>query len=167
MTVMGERLPEAWMVEWHRNRRVEFPLRRWSWIQPPFLLVPVLGLLSLRSVPGMLDDGGWWRLVGYLLVTGYAVLVVGVAWQIITQRPVLVIDRRGIHLGRRRFLPWDDVGSIGPVTGSKLARQLEIFQKNVWAKNLTLTQQHVNDLHAFCTWLDELLNEHRQPTRGS
>jgi hypothetical protein len=161
MTVMGERLPEAWIVEWHRNHRVEFPLRRWSFLQAPFLLVPTMGLLSLSSIPDMLDDGPW-RFLAYLLIALYTGVVVGLAWQLVTQRPVLVVDHRGIHLGRRRFLPWDDVGSISPVIGPKPLRRLEIFQKNVWAKNLTLTQQHVNDLQAFRTWLDELLTENRQ-----
>jgi hypothetical protein len=166
MTVMGERLPEAWMVEWHRNHRVEFPLRRRSFLQPPFLLVPLLGLWSLRKIPDMLDDGAW-RYAAYLLIALYAGVIVFVAWQLVTQRPVLVVDRRGIHLGRRRFLPWAEVGSIGPVTGGKFARQLPVNPKNVWAKNLNLTQQHANDLQAFGSWLTDVLDEHRQSAESS
>jgi hypothetical protein len=160
MTVMGERLPEAWMVEMHRNGRVEFPLRRWSFLQFPVLLVLPVALMGASGIPEMLDSG--WRFYAYLLILMYVVLVVGVVWQLVTQRPVLVVDRRGIHQGRRHFMSWDDIGSIGPVSGPKPSRQLQIFPKNVWAKNLTLTQQHVNDLQAFRTWLNELLAEQRR-----
>ncbi|TCC39608.1 hypothetical protein [Kribbella sindirgiensis] len=157
---MGERLPEAWMVEWHRNGRVEFPLRRWSFLQFPLLLLLPLGVMGLNSVADM-HDGGW-PVPAYLLITGYAGVVITIAWQLITQRPVLVIDHRGIHQGRRRFMPWDEIGSIGPISGPKMARHIQINPKNVWAKNLTLTQQHVNDLQALQTWLQDVLEERRK-----
>ncbi|RZT19974.1 hypothetical protein EV649_3114 [Kribbella sp. VKM Ac-2569] len=162
MTVMGERLPEAWMVEWHRNGRVEFPLRRWSFMQFPMLLVLPVAVMGASGVPDMLDSG--WRVLAYLLITMYAALVVGLIWQLVTQRPILVIDHRGIHQGRRRLMPWDEIGSIGPVSGSKMAGQLPVHPKNVWAKNLVLTQQHVNDLQTLQAWLTELLTTHRETT---
>jgi hypothetical protein len=167
MTVMGERLPEAWMVEWHRNGRVEFPLRRWSMLYPPVVLILPMALLSMNGIPGMIGDGGGRRLFAYLLIAMYAAVVIGIAWQLVTQRPVLVVDRRGIHLGRRRFMPWTDIGSVGPVTGGKLARHVPVNPKNVWAKNLPLSHHHVNDLQAFQTWLTELLDEHRQSARAA
>jgi hypothetical protein len=160
MTVMGERLPEAWMVEWHRNSRVEFPLRRWSMVHPPMLVMLFLGLTTFRSVPEMLDDG--WSFVAYLQIALYAGAVIAIAWQFVTQRPILVVDHRGIHQGRRRFMPWTEIGSIGPVSGPKLARQLHVYPKNIWAKHLILTQQHVNDLQTFQTWLQEVLEEQRR-----
>ncbi len=161
MTVMGERLPEAWMVELHRNGRVEFPLRRWSFLQVP--VFPILGLsvLSAGSLPDMLADGNW-RFLAYLLIAVYAGALIALVWQLVTQRPVLVIDHRGIHQGRRRSMPWDEIGSIGQVSGSKMARQLPIHPKNIWAKNLTLTQQHANDLQALQSWLQDVLEEHRK-----
>jgi hypothetical protein len=162
MTVMGERLPEAWMVELHRNGRVEFPLRRWSFLQFPMLLVLPIAVMGASGIPDMLDSG--WRVLAYLLITMYAALVVGIIWQLVTQRPVLVIDHRGIHQGRRRFMPWDEIGSIGPVSGTKLIRQLPVHPKNIWAKDLVLTQQHVNDLQTFQTWLTDLLTNHRETT---
>ncbi len=166
MTVMGERLPEAWMVELHRNGRVEFPLRRWSFLQIP--VFPILGLsvLSTGRLPDMLADGNW-RFLAYLLIAVYAGVVIALVWQLVTQRPVLVIDHRGIHQGRRRSMPWTEIGSIGLVTGPKLARQLQVHPKNVWAKNLTLTQQHANDLQALQTWLTSLLADHHQDSPSS
>lgn len=160
MTVMGERLPEAWMVEWHRNGRVEFPLRRWPIVQPPMLVLLFMALVTLQSISRTLDGG--WPYITYLLIALDAGVVITIAWQLITQRPILVIDHRGIHQGRRRFMPWDEIGSIGPITGPKMARQLTIHPKNVWAKNLTLTQQHANDLQALQTWLSALLAKHHQ-----
>jgi hypothetical protein len=165
MTVMGERLPEAWIVEMHRNGRVEFPLRRRSFLQFPALLLLPIALVGAGSIPDMLENGG--RVLAYLLITMYVGLALGITWQLITRRPILVIDHRGIHQGRRRFLPWDEIGSIGPISGPKMARQLLVFPKDVWAKNLVLTQQNVNDLQAFRTWLTEVLTQHRETTSGS
>lgn len=159
MTVMGERLPEAWIVELHRNGRVVFPLRRWSFLQVPVFPILGLSLLSTRSLPDMLADGTW-RFLAYVLIAAYAGVVIALIWQFVTRRPVLVIDHRGIQQ-RRRFMPWTEIGSIGPVSGPKMARQLQIYPKNVWAKNLTMTQYHVNDLQAFSTWLQEVLEEQR------
>ena len=160
MTVMGERLPEAWMVELHRNGRVVFPLRRWSFLRVP--VFPILGLLVLSSsgIPDMLADGNW-RFLAYVLIVGYAGAVIALVWQFVTRRPVLVIDHRGIHQ-RRRSMPWTEISSIGPVSGPKMSRQLEVFPTNVWAKHLTLSQFHVNDLQAFRTWLQEVLVEQRR-----
>ncbi|MET9270994.1 hypothetical protein [Kribbella sp. NPDC003557] len=157
---MGERLPEAWMVEWHRNGRVEFPLRRWSFSIFPGLYLAAFGLFTASRLPDMLDDEGW-RYLAYLLIVGYVGIAAMIAWQLVTQRPAVVVDHRGIHVGRRRFMAWSEVGSIGFVAGPKLARQLPVQPKNVWAKNLVLTQQHVNDLSAFRLWLGELLEEQR------
>lgn len=131
MAVMGERLPEAWIVEWHHNRRVEFPLRRWSFLQFPFLFVVGPSVMLLSRLPDMLDDGAW-RFVGYLLIAAYVGVVIAVAWQLITQRPYLIVDRTGIHQGRRS-MPWTEVGSIGLIRGPRPIRQLPIHPKNVWA----------------------------------
>jgi len=163
MSVMGERLPEAWMVEWHRNGRVEFPLRRWSFSVFPALSLLGWALVTAGRLPDMLDDGGW-RYVAYLLIATYAGVAIMIGWQLVTQRPVLVVDRRGIHVGRQRFMPWSDIGSIGFVSGPKPLRQFPVQPKNVWAKNLVLTQRHVNDLSAFRLWLGELLDEYRATT---
>jgi len=114
----------------------------------------------VSSIPDMFDHG--WPVLAYLLITLYAGLVVGITWQLITQRPTLVIDHQGIHQGRRRSMPWTEISSIGPVSGPKMSRQLEVFPTNVWAKHLTLSQFHVNDLQAFRTWLNELLAEQRR-----
>jgi hypothetical protein len=160
MTVMGERLPEAWMVELHRNGRVEFPLRRWSFLQAP--VFPILGLsvLSGGSLPDMLADGNW-RFLAYLLIPAYAGVMIAMVWQLVTQRPYLVVDRIGIHQGRRS-MPWNDIGSVGLIRGPAPFRQLPIHPKDVWAKDLVLSRQHVNDLQSFRTWLKEVLEEQRR-----
>ena len=105
MTVMGERLPEAWMVEWHRNRRVEFPLRRWSFLQFPLLLVIAPVPMVLGNLPDLLaDDVG--RFLGYLTIVAYA----------------------GIHQGRRSR-QWSDIGSVGLIRGPRPIRQLPVHPK--------------------------------------
>ena len=158
MAVMGERLPEAWMVEWHRNNRVEFPLRRWSFLQLPLLFLFASAMTTLSRLPDMLADNAW-RFVGYLLIAVYVGILSVAAWQLITQRPYLIVDHLGVHRGRRS-MPWTEIGSIGLIRGP-LGRQLPIHPKNVWAKDLVLGREHVNDLETFRTWLQELLDEHR------
>lgn len=160
MAVMGERLPEAWIVELHHHNRVEFPLRRWSFLQFPLPLVVASSLVTLSRLPDMLADGGW-RFLGYLVIAVYAGVVIVLGWQLITQRPRLIVDRTGIRQGRRS-IPWSEVGSIGLIRGPKPIRQLPIHPKNIWAKDLVLSQQYVSDLQTFRTWLIELLAEHRQ-----
>ncbi|GAA1129300.1 hypothetical protein GCM10009630_29000 [Kribbella jejuensis] len=160
MAVMGERLPEAWMVEWHRNGRVEFPLRRWSFMQYPFLFLLGPALMTLSRLPDMLaDDVG--RFFGYLSIAVYAVVLIVLAYTLITQRPYLIVDRSGIRQGRRS-IAWTDVGSIGLIRGPRPVRQLPVHPKNIWANDLLLTRQHVNDLQTFKTWLEELLEEQRR-----
>ena len=160
MAVMGERLPEAWIVELHRNGRVEFPLRRWSFVQFPLSLALGPSLLLMSRLPDMLD-GGTSRYFGYLIIVGYAGIAIALAWQFITQRPYVVVDRTGVRSGRR-FMAWTDVGSIGLIRGQGLGHQLPIHPRNVWAKDLVLSRQHINDLQSFRTWLIEVLEEQRR-----
>ena len=127
MTVMGERLPEAWMVEWHRNRRVEFPLRRWSFLQFPLLLVIAPVPMVLGNLPDLLaDDVG--RFLGYLTIVAYAGVAIVLSWQFVTQRPYLVVDHTGIHQGRRSR-QWSDIGSVGLIRGPRPIRQLPVHPK--------------------------------------
>lgn len=161
MAVMGERLPEAWVVEMHRNGRVEFPLRRWAFGWVP--VVPLLGTTVYLGLglPEMLDDGGW-RYVGYLITVLYVGAAGVVAWQLVTQRPRVVVDRRGIHRGRRHFVAWSEISSIGAVSGPSLVRRLRVLPRDVRAKDLVLSQHHVNDLGSFRVWLNDVLAEQRQ-----
>lgn len=144
------------MVELHRNGRVEFPLRRWAFVSLPLAPLIIMACFGAIRLPDMLDSS--WRVVGYVAIAAYAGIAIVIGWQLVTQRPVVIVDRNGIH----RFIPWTDISSIGPLSGPKLARQFLIFPKNVRAKNLVLTQQHANDLQSFRAWLEELLTEHRQ-----
>ncbi|MGZ0151505.1 hypothetical protein ACXJJ3_30930 [Kribbella sp. WER1] len=154
---MGERLPEAWMVAWHRDRRVEFAARR-RWLLLPCLLYLALSGNMLLHLPDMLTRPGW-RYFGYLAIAAYAGIVGFIVWTAVTQRPYLVVDHNGLHCGRRSIL-WRDVGSVGLLRGP--ARQLPVHPKNVWAKDFVITRQHVNDVESFRTWLEELLAQQRQ-----
>ena len=148
------------MVEWHHHNRVEFPLRGWSFLQFPLLLALAPTPMVLASLPDMLADGNW-RFLAYLWITAYACLVLVFLYQLVTRRPYVVVDRAGIRSGRR-FLPWNEIGSIGLVTGPNPIGKLPIHPKNVWANDLVLTRRHVNDLKSFHTWLDELLTDQRR-----
>ncbi|MFF0343612.1 hypothetical protein [Kribbella sp. NPDC004875] len=163
MKVMGERLPEAWLVEMHRNGRVEFPVRRSVWVQVPGFPVLLIALSGAIHIPYVMDSGGRW--IGYLMIAAYACAFVGCVWQLVTQRPVLVVDRQGIHRGRTRSMAWSAIGSIGLTSGRSLAQQFRVHPKNVRARDLVLNRMHVNDLEAFRGWLEELLAEQRRQVR--
>jgi hypothetical protein len=161
MVVMGERPPEVWTDEWRRSRRVVFPLRRWTYVQLPVLPMLAFIALSAPGVAALLDDG-LLRYAAWVVIAAYAGGIGTVVWQLVTRRPVLVVDRRGLRRGPR-FLPWNEIGGVGFVTGPRPARQLPVQPKDARARNLVLTQQHVSDLSAFRLWLGELLDEYRDP----
>ncbi|WP_433161414.1 hypothetical protein [Kribbella sp. CA-247076] len=160
MTVMGEASPEVWTAEWQRSGRVVFPVRR-----RPLLIR--FGALVLLLAPNMimsidsLSEGGTDRVFWFIGLAGVACLFVLIGWQVATQRPALTIDREGIRMGRRRFMPWTDVGSIGIPHRPGFAGSLPIIPADVWAKDLILRQDTVRDLSALAAWLEVLLAEHR------
>jgi hypothetical protein len=73
----------------------------------------------------------------------------------------MTVDRQGIHRGRRLML-WTDIGSIGIPHGRGFSQTLPIIPADVWAKDLTLSQENVRDVLAFAHWLEEVLKEQRR-----
>lgn len=125
-----------------------------------FLLPSVV--LAVSRLSGALDANGAGRGPARAWVLLILPAVGFFVWQLVTQRPAVTVDREGIRRGRRKFMPWTEIGAIGLATGPVWGRTLPIIPKDVWAKDLTLHQQNIRDLPAFRRWLETLLEEHRQ-----
>jgi hypothetical protein len=93
-----------------------FPVRRRPAIVRLLIVVVVFGANPAVSLAINLHDG--WGEVGPRLVSFAASLnFVGLCiWQLVTRRPVLIVDQDGIRFGRRKFMPWTDLGTIGTPT---------------------------------------------------
>lgn len=159
---MGEESPENWSDEWRRAGRVVFPARRRpAWWRLGFV-VAVGSLNPAFSFGHWLERGGLHIVFGLLGVAGYAVVAGGLIWQLVTQRPVLIVDHEGIRVGRKQFLPWTDISAIGIPTGPKFFMLLPVLPKDIWAKHLKIPQDNAKDLPALARWLEEVLQERRQ-----
>ncbi|MEU4604214.1 hypothetical protein AB0F43_14635 [Kribbella sp. NPDC023972] len=164
MAVMGEEQPEVWTAELQRSGRVLFPVRRRPVLIRSVLFGIVFGANLADSLIDDLNAGGA-RRVMTLLGLAVVLMIVGLCfWQVTTRRPILIVDREGIRLGRKRFMPWTDVGTIGIPTGPKFFMNVPVLPANVWAKELRLSQDNVKDIPAFAHWLEDVLKEQRRLT---
>ncbi|MEU4287995.1 hypothetical protein AB0E63_07220 [Kribbella sp. NPDC026596] len=166
MTVMGEAPPAVWADEFRRTGRVVFPLRRRTVLWGLAQGLPPLVLMSVFWVPDALEAGGAERVSVQVLGVAYVMALGFGAWQLVTQRPAVTVDRAGIRRGRRKFVPWTEIGAIGIATGPVWARSLPIIAKDPWGKDLRLHQQNVRDMPALRRWLETLLEEHRRASNS-
>jgi hypothetical protein len=127
----------AWTAELERTGSVVFPQRRRRlWVR-----LAVIVLYSANTLWSIVDDVRQNELAsvnGFLDVFTMA-LVLSVAgftvWQIVTRRPTLIVDRDGIHKGRRkRGLAWNEIVGVGEPTGIAGARSLPILPQDRWSK---------------------------------
>jgi hypothetical protein len=164
MAVMGEETPDVWTDEFRRTGRVVFPVRR----RPVLIRLAVVALpVGGYQVSSLVDalDSSMTGLILRLISLSGVLFIIGIfGWQLITQRPVLTVDHEGIRLGRKGFMPWTDIGTIGLPTGTTFYRNLPVLPADVWSKELRLPQDNVQDLDAFTTWLTDRLEAHRSST---
>jgi hypothetical protein len=140
---------------------VVFPVRRRRVIVVPGIIVLLFVVKSAVSFGTSLDEGGWEPIFEGLALTCWLTIAGALTWQLVTQRPLLIVDHEGIHRGREHFLPWTEIGTIGQPHGPRFRLTLPIIPTNVWAKHLTLTQDNVRDIRAFAHWLEAVLEEER------
>lgn len=160
MAVMGDQSAEVWAEELRRTGRVVFPQRpRATGFRVVLFLLPCV--IAAKAIPDMREDEGFGRMFAVLAVVSGVTLLGMIVWQAVTGRPVMVVDRQGIHRGRKLML-WADIGSIGIPHGPGFSQTLPIIPTDVWAKGLTLSQENVRDVVAFAHWLEEVLKDQRR-----
>ncbi len=161
MPTMGELGPAEWTEELQRSGRVVFPLRR----RPAALRAAVILLLltpsNVFSILDFADETTVGRIFDGFGLTAYAVILGGVTWQLVTRRPIVVVDGEGIRSGSK-FMPWDAVGTAGIPTGTKILRTMPVLPADVWAKEIRILRDNVRDLTAFSAWLNDLRPQRRR-----
>jgi hypothetical protein len=165
MTVMGEEPPDVWMDEWRRRGRVVFPARRRPVLIRLACVVVVGSLNPLLSFGEWLEEGGTRLLFGLISMSLWAVFAGLSVWQLVSGRPAVIVDDEGIRIGRKRFMPWTELGTIGIPGGPAPFMTVPLIPNDVWAKHLAVPRDNVKDLPALATWLTEVLEErHRSAT---
>ncbi len=158
---MGEETADVWTDEFRRAGRVVFQVRR----RPVLIRLVVVLLVGGYQLSSVIDslDASTTELILRLLNFSCILFVVGFfGWQLVTRRPVLTVDHEGIHLGRKGFMAWTDIGSIALPTGTTIYRNVPVLPSDVWSKELRLPRDNVKDLPVLATWLTEILEEHRR-----
>ncbi|WP_328994735.1 hypothetical protein OG394_09565 [Kribbella sp. NBC_01245] len=163
MVHMGEASPDAWSDELRRTGQVVFTLRPRAALLSVALLWLVLVATQLPTLGGSLEAGGV-RLVTVWLLVATAIAVTGwYVWRLITRYPMFTVDHQGIRVGRKRFLPWSEVGASGLIRGGFAQQVLPIVPKDPWAKDLTVDRMAVKNIPALAHWLEEVLKAQRTP----
>ncbi|GAA1587552.1 hypothetical protein GCM10009804_49600 [Kribbella hippodromi] len=159
MPDLGDQPPTSWTVQRDRAGQVVFPLRRrfilWQTAFQLFMFLPSMLLL----VAGTEHADGY----RFVLIAVYASVLGVSAWRFIAQRPRVIINHEGIRRGRK-FLPWTDIRTIGPVTGPPWERSLPITPRTPTRKRLHLPRENIRNLPALHTWLEKSHPAHREPT---
>jgi hypothetical protein len=166
---------DAWSAELESTGQVVFPQRRKRlWIR--FAIVAVFFANSLWSLIAHIRADDMSGTVAVLRITslGAFVYLVGITvWQLITRRPVLTVDRRGIRIGKRTRggFDWQQIahiddpsGVFGP-RGSLNLRSVQIQPVDAHRTTaLSITHDNVLELDQLSTWLRTLHATQTQPT---
>jgi hypothetical protein len=155
--------PAGWMKAWESKGEVVLPHRRrplW-WRAGLTLLLTANSCLSLLTT--MRDEPALFKVVTTLAIPCWAWFFGYTVWQLITGRPILRIDRAGIHYGtRKRFqLSWDRIDTISDPIGKWLFAYLNIRPYDENPRRIPISHLHVEDLHPFARWLRVTLEAHR------
>lgn len=165
--MMGERAPEEWAGEFERAGRVVFPVRRRPLLIQLLIVLALISGSQINSLIEMQSAGSGERIFRLFNLALFLLGIGVIVWQLVTRRPTLVVDREGIRYGKRRFMPWSEVGTIGLVTGPKFFMNVPVLPANVWAKDVRLPQYNVRDIPALATWLTAVLKQHRANERAT
>lgn len=158
--MIGDGPTQVWTAELQRTGQVVFPLRR-----PPLLRRTLSGSVFLMflialALPHALQSGGFLRIVAIVVTAACFADVCFSIWQLVTQRPALTVDGSGIRLGRRRFVPWSEIGAVTALDGGAGDAFFTVVQ-NGRGRKLRPGRDHVRNVAAFRYWLIALLEEHR------
>ncbi|MFI5732084.1 hypothetical protein ACIA49_18315 [Kribbella sp. NPDC051587] len=152
---MGELTAADWTAELERNGRVVFPLRRRPYLLRGAVILLVFGSSRVLRLIEIADQSSYSRFATVISSIFLLILIGLGTWQLITRRPILIVDADGIRYGRK-FLAWDAVGTAGIPRGPAFFRVLPVLPANVWDKEIQIHRDNVRDLSAFSDWLNSL-----------
>jgi hypothetical protein len=155
----------SWTDEFETSGRVVFPQRR-----NRLLIRLAVGVLlfgnSLWTIVTHIRDNDMGGAMGVLRLTAFAAfvyLVAVTAWQLITRRPAVTIDRAGITFGKKLGkLPWDQIAGINDPSGIRGFRSIQVQPVDRWrASSLGISQDNVLELTELTHWLRTLHEQQR------
>ncbi|MEV8375411.1 hypothetical protein AB0P21_21935 [Kribbella sp. NPDC056861] len=158
MAGMGEAGPEVWDAEFRRTGQVVFP-QRWRGVVFQLSITVVVGAVAL-FVTYQRAGGSWGAIEWNVLGAAAGAALVGVAgfsvWQLITGRPMVVVDSEGVSAGRgARRIGWREVSTIVVRARQSISREVVLVPIDPSASPVTIRDNNVKDLDAFLRWLEQ------------
>jgi hypothetical protein len=160
---------DRWAAEFESKGVVVFPQRR-----SRLLIRLAVGLLlmgnSLWSIADHVRRHDMGGALGVLRLTALAAFVYIVGWsgwQLITRRPMVVVDTEGIssQSGRHRgLLPWSQIARIDEPSGIPGIRTVQVQPTDRWGSGLGVPQDNVLELAELAQWLRTLHRQHHTPS---
>jgi len=172
-----------WAAEFARTGGVRIPPRRWvtalKTLLFGFLLANQVGPV-VSAILGR-QNWLWWPLFCLVASPVFIALIWTYARSSLLGRPVLVVDKIGVSLGRRR-LAWEDVKTIE--SPNSLRRRpfdprRPVDASREWfgyvtiapatqrrTRQISVGKDHVRDLEGLAVWLDALRRERQTGDRA-
>ncbi|RZU18870.1 hypothetical protein EV645_1070 [Kribbella rubisoli] len=165
MAMIGDGPTEVWTAELRRTGRVVFPLRRRPLLRRTLSGSVFLMVVIAAQLPHVLKSGGLLRIVAGVVTVACAIDVCFNIWRLVTQRPALTVDGSGIRIGRRRFVPWSEIGAVTELDGSAGDPYFTVVPSGRGRK-LRPGRDHVRNVAALRYWFVAQLQEHRSTAGG-
>jgi hypothetical protein len=160
--------PAAWSAAWEAQGELVLRHRRRPlWWRA--VLAFVLGANSCLSLVHNVhehDEPMLYTVVSALAIPCWAWFFGYTTWQLITRRPILRVDKAGIHYGSRsRYsIRWERIDTISDPIGQWLFAYVNVRPYDEKPRRLPITHVYVDDLHPFARWLRARLEEQRNTT---
>ena len=156
----------AWTSELEASGQVVFPIRRSRLLIRGAIGLVLLGNSVWITVQRILADdmGGTMGVLRLTALAAFIYLVGLTAWQLVTRRPAVIVNRDGISHGRRTTYHWDRIARIDDPSGLPGLRTVQVQPVDRHASSaLSIPQDNVLHLAELSEWLRTLHTQHRTP----
>ncbi|MFI5712579.1 hypothetical protein [Kribbella sp. NPDC051620] len=164
---------DTWSAELESTGQVIFPQRRNRlWVRAA--VAAFFFSNSLWSLIAHIRADDMTGVVAVLRITSLGAFVYFLAitaWQLVTRRPVLTVNRAGVQLGKRgRFVPWHEIARIDDPPVASFAPGLRSIQLQPTDRHgsraLAINHEFAADLMKLAAWLRTLHANQTHPTTG-
>jgi hypothetical protein len=162
---------DAWSAEFETVGRVVFPQRR-DRLAIRLALFVLLLAMSVWSNVDHVRQGDVSGAVGVLRITalvGFVAVVALTAFQLITRRPVITVERAGIRVDRKSagLLTWDKIARIDEPSGIPGIRTIQVQPVDRHSSNAVgIPQDNARNLPELARWLRTLHAQQQTPPAG-